>query len=325
METGTSTGKSFFQKPEGVTGMLILGGIACVVLYFWSKIVPFLIKMTQDTLHLVVLAGVLFAIVYAIMDPNIRTGLWYLFKTVSRMFTGFVINIDPIAILKTYIADLKVKREEASQKIDEVSGAAEKIKAQITDNLAQATQSKQRYEQGKAQGMDEEALAKYSIRFGGLNEMNAKLKPMYEQFVSVQAFLEKMYKSSGYLIEQMETNVELKEIEYTSIRAANKAMKSVLSMFKGDPDKKAMFDMALENMADDMAMKVGEMKRAMNMSTEYLNSVDIDQGVATNKGLEAMKSFDPSQYTLLTVKDVNTKKNVAPQITASGKSSGISF
>lgn len=320
-----NTGKSFFKRPEGVTGMLFISAAAIVVVYFWGKIVPFLVKMASDTLHLAMLVGILGLIVYCVLDPNIRTGFWYLFKTVCRMFTSWVVNIDPIAILKTYIADLKAKREEANRKVDEVAGAAEKVKAQIEKNNRDIATYKARYEEGTRQGLEPDALASYQIRYGGLYEMNTKLVPIHTQIIQVQAFLEKMIKSSGYLIDQMEANVEMKELEYKTIRSANKAMRSALSIFKGDPDKKAMFDLALENMADDMALKVGEMKRAMNLSTEYLQCIDIDQGVAAGKGAEAMKNFDPNQFTLLTVKDVSTKKNVVPQISISGKSTGMSF
>jgi hypothetical protein len=281
--------------------------------------------MLSDTLHIGIMAAVLALVVYCVVDSNIRTGFWYLFKMACRMFTGFVVNIDPIAILKTYIADLKAKREEAGRKVDEVAGAAEKLKAQIEKNVRDMSQNKARFEEGQRQGAEPDSLAKYKIRFDGLTEMNTKLVPMHTQIIQVQAFLEKMVKSSGYLIEQMETNVEIKEMEYKIIRSANKAMKSALSIFKGDPDKKAMFDLALENMADDMALKVGEMKRAMTISTDYLQCIDIDQGVAAGKGAEAMKNFDPNQFTLLTVKGVDTKKNVVPQISISGKSTGMSF
>src|ERR1035437_6320751 len=134
MENTTNTGKGFFQKPEGVTGMILIAAAICLGVYFWGTIVPFLVTMASDTLHLVILLAALALIAYCILDTNIRTGFWYLFKQGCRMFTGFVVNIDPIGILKSYIADLKEKREEASRKVDEVAGASEKIKAQIEKN-----------------------------------------------------------------------------------------------------------------------------------------------------------------------------------------------
>jgi len=330
MEQSNNTVKGFFKKPEGITGMIFIAAVGSVVIWSWGTILPFLIRTAQNTLHLAALLAVLGLIVYALLDSNLRTGFWYLFKMGCRAITGAIVTLDPIKVLKIYIRDLEVKREETSRKIDEVAGAAEKVKAQIMSNLRESELNKKRYEEGVRQGMEPEALTAYQIRFKGLGDMNEKLAPFHDQLIHIQAFLEKMYKSSGYLIEQMKVNVELKETEYKAIRAASSAMKSAMAIFKGDPDKKAIFDMALETMADDMALKVGEMKRAMNMSTEYLNSINIDQGVASKGGLDAMKTFDPKKFTLLTVSDVNkaNKSNpntVVPQITTSGKSTGMQF
>lgn len=324
-DIGSTNGpKSFWSKPEGITGMLFIGAIGATILYFWGKIVPFLVKMMSDTLHLAMLAAIAGAIVYVVMDPNIRTGFWYLFKMTCRAFTSIVVNIDPIVILKTYIRDLKDKRQEASEKIDEVAGVEEKLKANIQKNAAEIKKSQDLYARGVKEGRSSEELAVYTIRAGGLKELNDSLVIRHTQMVKVKAFLEKMHKSSGYLIQQMEVQVEIKEQEYTAIKAANKAMKSALSIFKGDPNKKELFDMAIERIADDMALKVGEMKRAMNMSTDFLNEIDLEQGVASENGLKIIENIDASKFTLLTVDDVNksSSKNLVPEyVQSAGPSS----
>lgn len=46
-----------------------------------------------------------------------------------------------------------------------------------------------------------------------------------------------------------------------------------MSVIKGDPDKKAMFDAALEAIADDVSNKVGEMERFMELSRNFMQSI----------------------------------------------------
>ena len=84
-----------------------------------------------------------------------------------------------------------------------------------------------------------------------------------------------MYQNSEILLEDTKDQVNLKEQERKAIRASHSAMKSAMSVISGDPDQRAMFDMALESIADDVANKVGEMERFMEMSSSFMDSVDL--------------------------------------------------
>lgn len=66
-----------------------------------------------------------------------------------------------------------------------------------------------------------------------------------------------MYSNSEILIEDTTDQVKVKEQERKAIRASHSAMRSAMSIIKGDADKRAMFDQAMEVIADDVANKVG--------------------------------------------------------------------
>ena len=54
--------KSFWSRPEGKTGMIFLGIGAAALIYGWGRIVPFVVSMLADTLHMVGLAAILAAV-----------------------------------------------------------------------------------------------------------------------------------------------------------------------------------------------------------------------------------------------------------------------
>lgn len=54
-------------------------------------------------------------------------------------------------------------------------------------------------------------------------------------------------------------------------------MKSAMNIIAGNSDKRAMFDQAMESIADDVAMKVGEMERFMEMSSNFMDSIDLQK------------------------------------------------
>ena len=65
-----------------------------------------------------------------------------------------------------------------------------------------------------------------------------------------------------------------------------------MSIISGDSDKRAMFDMALEAIADDVANKVGEMERFMDMSESFMNSVDLQNGIFEEEGLKMLEKWE---------------------------------
>lgn len=76
-------------------------------------------------------------------------------------------------------------------------------------------------------------------------------------------------------------------------------MKSAMSIISGDPDKRAMFDMAMESIADDVANKVGEMERFMEMSSNFMDSVDLQNGVFEEQGLKMLEEWEKKSSLML--------------------------
>ena len=106
-----------------------------------------------------------------------------------------------------------------------------------------------------------------------------KLEALYKRMEVLYRVLTKMYENSEILMEDVKDQVMLKDQERKAIHASNSAMKSAMNVIKGDKDKRYMFDMALEAVADDVSKKVGEMERFMEMSSSFMESVDLQNGV----------------------------------------------
>ena len=104
--------------------------------------------------------------------------------------------------------------------------------------------------------------------------------------------LTKMYENSQIMQEDIADQVEVKEQERIAIRSSNSAMRSAMSVIKGDKDKRAMFDQALEAVADDVSQKVGEMERFMELSDNFMKSIDLQNGVFEEEGLKMLEKWE---------------------------------
>lgn len=283
--------KSFWSKPEGKASLIFLAGVGCVLFYFWGVILPFLIMTLQNTLYFGLLCGAVALLVFLLTNTQIRTMVWYLWKTFMRHLAGLIIEIDPIAILKSYIRDLEDKASELWEKITELAGAEEKLGAKIKKNDQDAEELLRMASKAREMGKNDAAQLN-ALKAGGLKSMNEKLMPLFGNMQRLHAFLDKAFKASDFTVKQAKIQVELKETEYEAIKTGSKALRSAMSVFKGDPDKRAMFEQSIDYINDDMAKKVAEMKRIMEFSSEFIDNADIEAGVNQDKGMTLLDEYE---------------------------------
>src|SRR5690606_37782534 len=122
---------------------------------------------------------------------------------------------------------------------------------------------------------------------------------LYKKMEILYRVLAKMYENSEILVEDITDQVMVKEQERKAILASTGAMRSAMSVIKGDPDKKAMFDAALEAVADDVSRKVGEIERFMEVSQGFMQSIDLQNGVFEEEGLKMLEKWEAESTSLL--------------------------
>lgn len=76
--------KSFWKRPEGVTGLIFLVGLLLGGGFLLATILPTLIGLAQNTLYLAIMIVALGAILYMAFDPKMRNLIWYMYKSVMR-------------------------------------------------------------------------------------------------------------------------------------------------------------------------------------------------------------------------------------------------
>lgn len=290
--------KSFWKRPEGVTGMLFLGALLLGGGYLIYSNLEFLIGLFQSTLYLALLLGILGVIVYMILDPKMRNLIWYMYKSVMRAVTGMFVQIDPIGILKSYVEDLEDNLGKMRKQIGILRGQMRKIQGLMEKNKKDINNNLQLAAAARDKGKDQQMVLS-SRKAARLKESNQKYQALYNKMEVMYRILNKMHQNSEILLEDTRDQVKLKEQERKAIRASHSAMKSAMSVISGDPDKRAMFDMAMENITEDVANKVGEMERFMEMSASFMDSVDLQNGVFEEQGLKMLEEWEQKSTLML--------------------------
>jgi len=286
--------KSFWKRPEGVTGTIfliaILGALGALGFLALSNI--------GSILMIVFSTLVIGSVLFMAIDKKARNLVWYMYKSAMRWITGLFIQLDPIAILKSYISELEGNLRKMNKQLNMLKGQMHKLKEtiminkkNIASNLEMASKAKNSNERSK--------VILKSRKAGRLKESNVKLEDLYKKMEVLYRVLTKMYDNSFILKEDVKDQVMVKEQEYKAIKASNSAMKSAMSVISGDPDKRAMFDAAMETIADDVANKVGEMERFMEVSSGFMESIDLQNGIFEEEGMKMLEKWEREGDSLL--------------------------
>lgn len=318
--------KTFWQRPEGITGLIFLAAIAAFLVWIFGTYGAFLIGAVSNVIYLSAMLAVLAGLVYVILDPKMRNLIWYMYKSVMRWLTGWFVTIDPIGILKSYVEDLESNLRKMSEQIGNLRGQMRKLQGIMDENSRQIDQNLKLASAAKDKDMDQQMVLN-SRKAARLQETNEKYAALHSKMEIMHRILTKMYSNSEILLEDTKDQVRVKEQERQAIRTSHSAMKSAMSVISGDPDKRAMFDMAMEAIADDVAMKVGEMERFMELSSNFMNSVDLQNGVFEEEGLRMLEQYEKQSNLLLMGKgksetlDLNSP-SAQPQLRGNDQKSG---
>lgn len=290
--------KSFWSKPEGKVGTVFLLGVLGGLGYLLYAFGATLLGIVSTTIGLVISLAVLGVILFMAFDPKVRAVVGYMYKSIMRWITGIFVTIDPIGILKNYISDLESNLAKMSKQIGAIKGQMRKLKTIVETNNADISNNMAIARKAKEQG-NQQAMLLSSRKAARLKESNAKYLALHSKMSILYKVLTKMYSNSEILLEDTKDQVKVKEQEYKAIKASHSAMRSAMSIIKGDSDKRAMFDQALEYVADDVANKVGEMEQFMEMSSDFMNSIDLQNGVFEEQGLKMLEEYEKKSTLLL--------------------------
>jgi cell division protein FtsB len=182
-----------------------------------------------------------------------------------------------------------------NEHIINLSGQIRLLERKISSNKEEVEQSLKIATSAKESNKNMEAW-KHARKAERRRQNTIKLSELLIQIKKVHVVLARMYEVSSYVIEDLEDDIQQKEIEYKTIKEAHAALKSSMSILNGNPDERAMFELALEKMEEDVSKKLGTMDRFMYMSESLLTSIDLEQGVLAENGMLMLEEFEDGAF-----------------------------
>lgn len=283
--------KSFWKRPEGKLGAMVLVAGAAVVAIYHQPIFEFVQSLLKDTISTVALGAVVAAMLYIIFNKKTRNLIWYMYKGIMRWITKLFVQLDPIKILENYVEYLKKNMRKMDLHISKLKGQISQLKTTMVKNNREMEHSLKLAEQAKKQGKTE-LITLNTRQYGRLQESNKRYEVLLKKMNVLYKVLTKIHVNSGYLIQDTENDVRMRKQELKAIKTSHSAMKSAMNIIKGNPDKRQIFDMATENVVEEIHSKIGEMERFIELSGSVIDSIDLQNGIYEQEGLELLEKLE---------------------------------
>ena len=142
-----------------------------------------------------------------------------------------------------------------------------------------------------------------------------KLNPIKNNLAIIEDHLTKVYKNSAYIIQDMESELSLNKDLYSSVTKGNKALQSAMRIFNGDPEKKLLLEQSTEFLKEDIGNKLASMKQAMNYTTDFMKSIDLENATYEIEGLKMLEGLNAKEFRLsLDKSPISQTINITPGV-----------
>ena len=301
------TPKSFWKRPEGPFGAVALGAILIAGAYGLYVILPFLITLLQNTIYAGALAAVVAAVLWLAFNPTFRTAVKNLFQNTVRWFASWVVETDPIGILRNNLDDMKQAKADLDQTVQRFAGSEERLKRSIAakqDEINSLGHKASKAEQmaGSTQdAMEKERLLLERQTFlekaGLLMQGVKQLQALEDETSKMLTTFQHWSQIADSKIARTENKVNFLAEQRKMILDAKATLGVGQRLLRGNPEQLKMVEMALDYLEDDTSRTLGEIREFSHYTDKLLTDEQIESGAAAD---EAAAKFAEFSQKLLT-------------------------
>jgi phage shock protein A len=283
--------KTFWEKPEGKTGMIALAAIIGGGAIAFIKFLPWLITLASNTLYLMFLLGAIGLILFLITNPQVRATASVVFQLIMKKLTSAVIKTDPLAILGLKVREMEENLEKVGESLTKLNQTKASLGRDINKNASTIEDSMKQAAYAQKSGAQDQIYLK-TRQAGRLQKSNMTLKELYTKVETMHRVLTKIYKNSAVVIADTKDEIKVTATEWETVKAATSAMRSAMNLINGNKDKRAIYEEAYEVLSNDIANKSGELEQMLEMSESFMNNIDLQNGMLQEDGLKMLDAWE---------------------------------
>lgn len=310
--------KKSWQRPENLVSWLGLLVIGYFLFRGLDHILPLVNRVLENLVYTCVLAGVLATFLWLVVSKDLHRLAWYGYKMVMRWVTQRFVEIDPIAILHTYVQSLQDNLVEIQKALASLRAQARSLEQKIADTRDRYTHSMEMAAQAKAgQAKDKSLRTEFVLqarKAGRLEKSHVTYQGLLARLKAHIAVSEKIQDAAKFMIADIQDTVEEETEKRRMIQASHKAM-SASRRILATGQQREMYDAAMEAITSDYYNKLGEIEQFMEDSQHFVNTMDLENGVFEVDALAKIEAWEKRSHDLLEGGTGKTKFRLEPALT----------
>ena len=286
------TPKSFWKRPEGPFGMVALAAVVGAAGVGFYLILPFVIALLANTLEAAGLAAALIAVLWLAFNPTFQTACSNLFKNSVRFFASWVVETDPIGILRNNLDDMKKAKYALDQTVQRFAGSDERLKRSIAakgEEINGLGRKAARAEQMAAAAQDPMEKERLMLQRQTFLEQAGMLMQGVKQLQALEDQTSKMLSTFQHWSQISE--------QRKMILDAKATLGVGQQLLRGNPEQLKMVDMALEYLEDDTSRTLGEIREFSRYTDKLLTNEQIESGAAADDAAAKFAEFNQKLLT----------------------------
>lgn len=282
-----------WQRPGGTLAKVVLAGLIVGGGYLLVKNIDFLISLTQKTITLAALVGVLALIGFLITNKKFRNLCSNVYFLIMRKLTGLVVEIDPIAIVEGKVKEMKGKIQKISKLLGDVKGLNMQNEKRLQLKRAEMDENLRKLDLLQKSGRMQEAQVCNNkiVRLKTAIENSSK---RLEDSKAWMMILTELKKAAELKVEDTEDAVRARKEEFESIKAQHKAFSSIQGLLSDNGGEIDSFTMAMDFMDNDISQKLGEMSLIIDETGGIIDQIALDNAVNSVKAEEFLQKYRES-------------------------------
>jgi len=296
------TPKSFWKRPEGPFGMVALAAIIVGTGIGLYVILPLLISLLENTLYAIGLAAALIVVLWLAFNRGFQTAIKNLFENIVRFFASWVVETDPVGILRNNLDDMVKAKAELDQTVQRFSGSDERLKRNIDakteeiNTLGHKANKAQQMAGAVQDPMERERLnlerQTFLEKAGMLMSGVKQLQALEDQTANMLHTFQHWSQISDSKIARTRNKVDFLAEQRKMILDAKATLGAGQRLLRGNPEQLKMVDMALEYLEDDTSRTLGEIREFTRYTDRLLTDEQIEQGAAADEAAARFAEFN---------------------------------
>lgn len=290
--SGTSSKKSFWEKPEGLWGMCLVAVVGAGILWFLVWFVPLMLTLGLGLLGLGIVWGTVAFLGWAVFTNNpLRQAFVLKLQNVARKLRRAVINEDPIGILRDLITKAKKRMEEFQKLREPVKSSSRNVASAIKTYRNQLDDLQAAYNLQKVSG-DAEALQRILSKIGKVDKMHTEMLNLSSDVQRMDMMLSRAGKVVNQIIEDAEFEISNEEIRLRAVTSVSSAWKKLRSVFKASVDEGDLRAEAMRAVADQCDDRLGEVDLILEEFQVVINEVNSADAINAEKARIKLTSLE---------------------------------